>query len=316
MSKVKTQKEFEDDVKKKYGNEYLVIGKYINAKTKIKFIHNKCNKEFNMTPTNFLNGQQCPFCRYKRSSKTMLISTDEFKKEVFNLVGDEYEVKSEYKGRLKNIIFHHNICGLDFIMTPNDFINKGHRCTNKECLHNRISYPLKDMQDKFKEKFEKRSNGEYMLLSNYTLSYNKILIKHLSCNNIFEMKANNFIEGQGCPYCNISKGELKIRNFCNNNFIEYIWQKSYNDLFGVSNGLLSYDFYFPKYNLLLEYQGQFHDGTLLNKCQTAEKLEIQQEHDRRKRQYAKDHNIKLLEIWYWDFDNIEEILDEELGLSA
>lgn len=31
-----------------------------------------------------------------------------------------------------------------------------------------------------------------------------------------------------------------------------------------------------------------------------------------KRQYAKDHNIKLLEIWYWDFDNIENILEKEL----
>jgi len=38
----------------------------------------------------------------------------------------------------------------------------------------------------------------------------------------------------------------------------------------------------------------------------------QLEHDRRKREYAKKHNINLLEIWYWDFDNIEKILDREL----
>lgn len=31
-----------------------------------------------------------------------------------------------------------------------------------------------------------------------------------------------------------------------------------------------------------------------------------------KRQYAKAHNIKLLEIWYWDFDNIEEILNKNI----
>ena len=27
---------------------------------------------------------------------------------------------------------------------------------------------------------------------------------------------------------------------------------------------------------------------------------------------AKKNNIRLLEIWYWDFDNIEEILKLEL----
>ena len=43
---------------------------------------------------------------------------------------------------------------------------------------------------------------------------------------------------------------------------------------------------------------------------------MQQEHDKRKRQYAKDHNIKLIEIWYWDFDKIESILEKELGLTA
>ena len=93
-----------------------------------------------------------------------------------------------------------------------------------------------------------------------------------------------------------------------------IIQKKYKDLTGVNSGLLSYDFYIPQKNILIEYQGEYHDGTAGN--QTNEEFIIQQEHDRRKRQYAKDHNIKLLEIWYWDFDNIEEILSRELGLTA
>lgn len=38
----------------------------------------------------------------------------------------------------------------------------------------------------------------------------------------------------------------------------------------------------------------------------------QQEHDRRKREYAIQNNINLLEIWYWDYDNIEKILKSEL----
>ena len=61
---------------------------------------------------------------------------------------------------------------------------------------------------------------------------------------------------------------------------------------------------------MIEYQGHFHDG--IANDYVAQNLDYRQEHDRRKRQYAKDHNIKLLEIWYWDFDKIEDILESHL----
>ena len=138
----------------------------------------------------------------------------------------------------------------------------------------------------------------------------------------------------GCPECSSSKGEKeckrvfiskgfietnqndynkfpKIDKDNNNNNVYFIPQKTFNNLFGLGNGLLSYDFYIPQYNCLIEYQGQYHDGTVSN--QTQEQFEYQQEHDRRKREYAENNNIKLLEIWYWDFDIIEEILSEFIG---
>jgi len=133
-----------------------------------------------------------------------------------------------------------------------------------------------------------------------------------------------------CPECGYSKGEEAISEYLvNNNYNKisqeefdklidkdkynkdyYIPQKEFDGLIGLKNGLLSYDFYLPKYNLLIEFQGQFHDGTA--KHQIKEDLKIQQEHDRRKKEYTQKYNINLLEIWYWDFDNIEKILDREL----
>jgi len=135
-----------------------------------------------------------------------------------------------------------------------------------------------------------------------------------------------------CPECDYSKGEEKISNFfIKKGFIKidqddfnqlvngnkynenyFIPQMKYDGLVGLGNRLLSYDFYIPKYNLLIEYQGSYHDGTAGN--QTEEEFKIQQEHDRRKKEYTKINNIKLLEIWYWDFDNIETILEKELNL--
>ena len=67
--------------------------------------------------------------------------------------------------------------------------------------------------------------------------------------------------------------------------------------------------------MLIEFQGKQHYKPV-SAYGGEEQFKVQQEHDRRKRQYANDNNIKLLEIPYWDYENIEEILTRELGLLA
>ena len=131
-----------------------------------------------------------------------------------------------------------------------------------------------------------------------------------SCKKIFEMNWHHIKEGIGCPFCNESKGEKNISKWLYNNEINYVPQKTFDGLLGLGNNNLSYDFYLPDHNLLIEYQGEFHDGK--SSVYTSLNLKRQQEHDRRKREYTQNHNIKLLEIWYWDFDNIEEILNNTL----
>ena len=139
-------------------------------------------------------------------------------------------------------------------------------------------------------------------------------------------------KNNGCSKCNKSKGEKECNKVFvskgmieidqnnyetsildKNNITHFIPQMTFKGLFGLKGGLLSYDFYLPEYNLLIEYQGEFHDGTAYQ--QTKEEFEKQQEHDRRKKEYAEYNNIKLLEIWYWDFDNIEEILSKYLKIQ-
>ena len=115
-----------------------------------------------------------------------------------------------------------------------------------------------------------------------------------------------------CPLCSFSKGEKKIEEYLKINNINYIPQKEFIKLKGLGGGLLSYDFYLEKQNLLIEYQGEFHDGSVPNQIQ--KDLKKQQKHDKLKKEYAENHNINLLEIWYWDFDNIEKILDKELKI--
>ena len=146
---------------------------------------------------------------------------------------------------------------------------------------------------------------------------------------IIESKDANF----RCPECQYSKGEEAISNyFMNKGFIKisqedfdqlidrdnskvyFIPQKEFKELIGLGKGLLSYDFYIPKLNLLIEYHGMQHEKYCRGFHKSKKDFEKQLEHDKRKCEYALNNNINLLVIWYWDFDRIEEILEREFYL--
>jgi len=114
----------------------------------------------------------------------------------------------------------------------------------------------------------------------------------------------------GCPACSKSHGEKECKRIFDLRNIYYIPQKQFSGLVGLGGGLLSYDFYIPKYNLLIEYQGEQHEKYILGFHKSMEDFEKQVEHDRRKCEYVLNNKYNFLEIWYWDFDNIETILDE------
>lgn len=138
------------------------------------------------------------------------------------------------------------------------------------------------------------------------------------CDHEWYVSPNNRKKGTGCAECNESKGEIKIRDWLKQYDIYYISQKEFIGLLGLGNGNLSYDFYLPKYNLLIEYQGIQHEKLIdfknKGKKHAEKDFKQQQEHDCRKKDYALRNKYNFLEIWYWDFDNIEIILDKYIKL--
>lgn len=69
---------------------------------------------------------------------------------------------------------------------------------------------------------------------------------------------------------------------------------------------------FGALNVAIEYQGEQHyrpTGFVYSE----ERFVHQQERDNAVRCYCNEHNIKLIEIPYTEFDNIEDILTKELG---
>jgi len=106
--------------------------------------------------------------------------TDElFKKEVYNLVKDEYEVIGEYTSSIKKICMKHSTCGKTFDILPNDFL-RGRRCT--KCSYKK-SLTLNE------KKVEALNLGYEILTEREDIkNLDTILVKHIKCGNIFETK--------------------------------------------------------------------------------------------------------------------------------
>ena len=138
------------------------------------------------------------------------------------------------------------------------------------------------------------------------MSYTKIKHKCLKCGNTWDDTPNNMLDYPICPKCKGTKGETRISNFLDENNIIHECQKGFDDLKFVKS--LFYDFYLPEYNLLIEYDGEFHYRPIFSE----KSFNTEKQRDDLKNKYALEHGIDLLRIPYWDFDNIENILENRL----
>ncbi len=117
--------------------------------------------------------------------------------------------------------------------------------------------------------------------------------------------------GTNCPKCRHSKGEKKVEKYLTDNNISFITQFRFKDC--KNQRSLPFDFYVNN-KFLIEYQGEQHYG----ECRRKFKIDYEQlkKHDKIKKDFCTKNNIPLLEIPYWDFNNIEQIIDDFLRKIA
>ena len=120
-------------------------------------------------------------------------------------------------------------------------------------------------------------------------------------------------QGQCCPECSASesRGERKIRHVLENNRINFKQEYSFVDC--RDKNPLPFDFYLPDHSILIEYQGAQHYG-VVDKFGGPEGFILRQKHDKIKLEYCLLNNITLITIPYWEFNNITQLLNQELSL--
>lgn len=300
--KRKTTEEFIEEMSISHPS-IKIKGTYFNNKTPIECKCEVCDNSWSPRPDQLIRGQGCPKCGLQKRIITQSKNHDDFLKEMY-LVNPKIEIMSNYINNHTMIKVKCLDCKTIWEVTPNNLLkNSGCPKCNGHILKTQSEY----------EEDMKRTHPSIRILGKYI--NNKIPVEVLceKCGNTwYSYPINAIYKNHGCSKCDKKyKGEVRIEEYLNDKNVVFEIQKSYEDLLGVGGRKLRYDFYLPEFNLLIEYQGEFHDGSSFVKdFFTEERLIVQKEHDDRKRNYAKS-NI-LLEIWYYDFNNIETILETKL----
>ena len=145
---LKTNEDFVREIEGLVGNEYTFLEEYKCHKTKIGIKHNICGHEYKVAPQRFFNGNRCKKCSDMRQTKTH----EEFIEEVRSMIGNEYTFTEEYINAITKINVTHNVCGQEFLTTPNNFLG-GNRCPL--CNSSKGEQRVKDYLEKNHNTYER-----------------------------------------------------------------------------------------------------------------------------------------------------------------
>lgn len=221
--------------------------------------------------------------------------TKEFIDDSKKIHGDRYDYSLvDYKNSYTNIKIICSIHG-EFPQTPQGHLS-GQGC--KKCYGRLVSDT-----NSFIEQSNIIHNNKYDYLSvnyiNSNLEVKIICKKH----GEFNQKPYIHLQGKGCSDCNESRGENKIKSILLNNNILFENQKTFDGC--KFKNKLRFDFYLPKYNICIEYDGEQHFNEI-SYYGGKNKLYKTKIYDKIKTEYCKNNNIKLLRIKY--NENIEDKL--------
>jgi very-short-patch-repair endonuclease len=310
----KSHDKFAEDLKRINLN-IEVIGEYVNMDTKILV---KCaidGYEWKADPRKLMRGCRCPVCsnRIVMPNVNDVATTRPDLVQYFKHREDAYKYVS---GSEKYIDVICPECGYEDVVRISNLSRFGfvcNGCYEKKYGHKRVPYGYwcKDTMQKY---LEENFNG-YLLLDVQTpndsdCKYLKALIKCPNDNHQpYWAYWKNIISGYTCQLCYIedsmSKGERAAESIFQKYNYSYEPQKRFNNC--RDKYALPFDFYLPEYNLIVEIMGEQHEYPVEH-FGGQESFELRVYHDKIKREYLKDNNINCLDVWYYEFDKMEELI--------
>lgn len=269
---------------------------YTNRNTKV-IITCPIHGDFEQTPNGHLKGYGCYACGRNKTKTT----EHDFITKAKVVHNNFYDYSNlNYSGALKPVIIKCPIHG-DFTQIANNHLN-GSGC--KKCSLDKVSSDFSDDTDTFIEKAKSVHGNKYDYSKvNYVDNITKVKI---ICNKHgeFEQLPSNHKSGNRCPLCTISKGEEKILEWLLENNIEFTPQHRFLDC--RDKRPLPFDFYLPKYNICIEYNGRQH-FEVIQQWGGDLGLVDRQKKDKIKIDYCRDKKINIISIKHDEDDILKKI---------
>lgn len=266
-----------------------VLETYVNRET---YILHKCKidgYEWKTKPKWVLNeGKGCPKCGGKMKK------TQEEYIKLLAEVRPDIEVMDMYINTKTKISHRCKKCGYVWMEKPN-VILQGLGCPN--CPH-----PLQKTHKQYVLELAER-NSDIDVIEPYVGSQTHILHCCKKCGYQWSPTPNSILQGKGCPQCSTSIGEKMIKQYLDDNSINYFRQYRFEDCRDTYP--MPFDFYLPDYNLCIEYDGEQHFMAV--EYWGGEKtFQLCQKHDKMKTEYCDNNHIALLRISYKE-DIVEKL---------
>lgn len=292
-----------------------VIGQYVNMDTKILVRCSIDGYTWNADPRKLMRGCQCPVCL----NRTVIAGVNDISTtrpdliKYFKYKEDAYKYTS---GSEKYIDVICPECGYEDSIRVSNLSRFGFACNG--CYENkygrkRVSYGYWN-KNTMQQYLEENYNG-YKLLdiqkpNDDDCKYLRALIKCPNENHKpYWVYWSNVICGYTCLLCHVessmSKGERAAKSIFKKHNYVYEPQKRFSDC--RDKYTLPFDFYLPDYNLVIEIMGEQHEHPI-DHFGGEEAFKKCVKHDVMKRQYLALNNIDILDVWYYEFDKMEELI--------
>jgi len=289
MPKKLTTDEFINRAKQIHGDKYdYSLVDYINRRTKIKIVC-RIHGIFEQRPDIHLQSNECcPLCHNHGKN-----NIDNFIKKSNIIHNNKYTYFDEYVDSHTKIKIKCPIHGI-FEQRPNDHLS-GYGCIKCSGRYSKKDECIKTFNQIHNNKFD------YSLM-NYKNNKTKIKII-CPIHGIFEQRPDNHLQGNGCPNCNNSMGEMLIKKILDDKNIKYESEKKFKNCKNIFE--LPFDFYLPIYNICIEFDGEQHFKPIKYFGGKKEFKKLQKR-DQIKNEYCKNNNIHLVRIKY------DESINEKL----
>ena len=168
--------------------------------------------------------------------------------------------------------------------------------------------------ESFQEEVNTKFPNTYLILGDYVKARQPLLVKRIPCGHEYNVSPDNLLRGKGCPKCTIRQSHYMdlVESIMDKMGVKYEKEKRFEDCKNIR--ILPFDYYIPNFNTCIEVDGEFHyyKNTSYSNIRPSSSYEEVHKRDLIKDEYCKANNINLIRLPYYQEENFEKIIKDNL----